>query len=497
MKDQYKTKAQLIRELNELRNRFTAVDGSGSHHEVEKANGSAGAIGVGEKGRVALNIFKTISDRVLMGLVIANLDGSMIYVNDHYATMHGYNIDEMIGKPFTLCHTGDQIGEITKANQESLKTGQFDFREIWHKRKDGTVFPTLMSGVTIKDNDGKPTHMTASAIDITERNRLEVQLNKHHHELEETVASITSELESAKLDLEIDIRKRKVIETALRNSEHQFRSLVEDSQYFIWQSDVNGKFTYLSPAWETLLGYQLDEMIGHHFSEFKPPEVEQQAQEMFRTILEGKKIYGYETVYISKSGEERFLGFNAQFLEDSEGRHIGSQGTAHDLTDKISALKELKANEYESEQRKILLKEKNITLRELIRQVDTGKRAVQHQINSNIDQLVIPIIDRLREYGDVQMQKGLQLLQDTLQELPSYTGAEWHRISSLLTPKELEIAHMISNGFSSKEIASTLHLSPKTIYTHRSNIRKKMDIRKKGINMVSFLRSKSLPDNTM
>jgi two-component system, cell cycle sensor histidine kinase and response regulator CckA len=117
--------------------------------------------------------FKTVIDQAVHGTAISDLRGNLIYVNDYFAGIHGYTSDELIGQRISVFHTGKQMEEVRKILDSSMGTGQFTNAEVWHVHKDGTEFPTLMSGVVIKDEQGVPEFLAATAIDITDRKRAE------------------------------------------------------------------------------------------------------------------------------------------------------------------------------------------------------------------------------------------------------------------------------------------------------------------------------------
>jgi two-component system cell cycle sensor histidine kinase/response regulator CckA len=69
---------------------------------------------------------------------------------------------------------------VSAGMQEVLRSGGFTSREIWHLHRDGTEFPTLMTGVVIKDADGNSQLLAATTVDITELKRLQEHADRGH-----------------------------------------------------------------------------------------------------------------------------------------------------------------------------------------------------------------------------------------------------------------------------------------------------------------------------
>jgi two-component system, cell cycle sensor histidine kinase and response regulator CckA len=122
--------------------------------------------------------FRTISEQAVHGNAIADADGNLVYVNDYFARIHGYTADELVGKSLALFHGEEQLGAVTRINEELQREGSYRPTEVWHVHRDGTEFPMLMSGVMLSDGDGVTRYMAATAIDITESRRMEDELRK-------------------------------------------------------------------------------------------------------------------------------------------------------------------------------------------------------------------------------------------------------------------------------------------------------------------------------
>ena len=131
-----------------------------------------------------------------------------------------------------------------------------------------------------------------------------------------------------------DITARKRAEEEMQKSKILYQNLVETSHDLIFQCNNKGEFVFLNRAWENATGYSIEEMLGQPFSRFKKPDQAARDSEAFGRLLRGKSLSGYETIYVTKSGKERYLLFDVVPRYDVSGHIIGVQGTAFDFTER-------------------------------------------------------------------------------------------------------------------------------------------------------------------
>ncbi len=132
--------------------------------------------------------FKTISDQATYGVKIVDAEGNIVYCNECIAEMHGYSSkEELTGKKLSVLHNEEQIQRVNELIQGLGIDDAFTTEEVWHTRRDGSVFPTLMNATAIKNEDGKPLYISATAIDVSDLKRAQQKIELTNKNLEEAI----------------------------------------------------------------------------------------------------------------------------------------------------------------------------------------------------------------------------------------------------------------------------------------------------------------------
>jgi PAS domain S-box-containing protein len=122
----------------------------------------------------ALRRLAVIAEQAAEGIAVGDLDGSLQFVNDAWARMHGYESGaELVGKHLSVFHTDEQFKTEVAPFNATVKQQGHHTGEVGHVRRDGTTFPTQMSVVLLKGEQGEPYGLAAFAEDITRRKRAE------------------------------------------------------------------------------------------------------------------------------------------------------------------------------------------------------------------------------------------------------------------------------------------------------------------------------------
>ena len=151
---------------------------------------------------------------------------------------------------------------------------------------------------------------------------------------------------------------------------------------------------------------------------------------------------------------------------------------------------ELKRHEMELEIKNRDLEEMNSALNVLLKKRDEDRKKLEENVLFNTKKLLMPYIDKLKNFKFTNRQSRIvTILESNLNHMisPFAHTLSHHYLS--LTPLEIQIADLVKQGKSAKEIAEIFTLSIRTIEFHRQNIRKKLGLKHKKTNLRTHLLS--------
>lgn len=281
MKDENKTKQQLINELLELRQRIAELETLEAEHK-----------NIEESLRESEIRYRALFDRSLYCVYVHDFEGRFIDANDAALNLLGYKSEEIPSVDFSKLLEEDQLAIVFKNMEEFLQTGsQKGPVEYKLRKKDGGYVWIEAEGSLIY-KEGKPYAIQGIARDITERKLAEENLRFSKKYLESILSN--------SLDLMITIKK-------------------------------DGTIGYTNHQIDIVTGYQKDEVLGKYFINFIPEHQKEFIIEKWRELNEGiPGIFETEIIkadgtpmhcLISSSTVEGFDEFLISIKDNSERKH--------------------------------------------------------------------------------------------------------------------------------------------------------------------------------
>lgn len=401
-----------------------------------------------------------------------------------------------------------------------------DYR-IWPGRLTDNVLDVLHSAVGIPL---KSDHEVLGVIGLAHVDAKKGFEREDIRVLERFAAQAIIALEKARLYSEVrkELSERKRAEAKIRESEQRYRSFLESSPDPVIVYNIKGMALYVNPAFEQTFGFSRDELLGKR-TEFVPEESWPETNDAIERMLKGEKIQLFETKRLTRDGRVLDVQLSSTLFFDSSGKPTGNIVTLRDISARKGAEEELKkyrehleelvdartaelakANrrlEQEVDERKraemtlrkrekdleaqsLHLEEVNTALRVLLKQREKDKQELGENVLSNVKELVAPYLEKLKK-GRLNTDQTtlIRILDSNLSNIISpFIGNLSSRFVSL-TPTEIRVANLVKEGKSNKEIAELLLLSKNTVLFHRHNIRSKLGLKNKKINLRSHLLS--------
>jgi DNA-binding CsgD family transcriptional regulator len=160
------------------------------------------------------------------------------------------------------------------------------------------------------------------------------------------------------------------------------------------------------------------------------------------------------------------------------------------ITPVVMAQEELKAKEVELSRREKMLQDTNTALTVLLEHREQDKVQLEENVLANVQQLVRPHLERLQlQRLDERSRNLVAIIASRLDEITSPFLNRFSSLYAVLSPREVEVAVLVRDGRTSKEIARILAVSVSAVDFHRKMIRKKLGLTHGEINLRSYLLS--------
>ena len=191
--------------------------------------------------------------------------------------------------------------------------------------------------------------------------RMERDLEAYRRKLEKQAHERTLELSAVNRQLELEIAER-------MKSEERFRTLVELTSDWIWETDQDLVITDVDPKIKAFLGYEPDEVVGKPLSYFMAEDEARRAAA--HAAINRGPFRGFRNTKIHKDGRHLSIETSGMPILDGGGRMVGYRGLDTDVTGKVQAEKERQALE------------KKLSRAEKMEAVGTLAGGVAHDLNN-------------------------------------------------------------------------------------------------------------------
>ena len=251
-------------------------------------------------------------DTAMEGIIVVDAEENLIFVNNAFADMLGYEENELIGTNLQRLVNERDFKEIRRQT-ESRKKGKVSRYELVMFGKDGKPHIFQVSASPLWNEDGSFAGALSIVMDITERRQME---------------------------------------EALRESEEKFRAISNFAKDAIISIDDEGRISFWNPAAEKMFGYKKEEAIGKEMYKLIPGNFYEAFQKGFSKFKEtgtgpfiGRVI---ELVLVSKSGVEIPVELSLSAYKMKGKWH--SMSIARDITERKQMQKKLEEYSQQLEQ---------------------------------------------------------------------------------------------------------------------------------------------------
>lgn len=289
-----------------------------------------------------------------------------------------------------------------------------------------------------------------------------------------------------------DITARRIAEQEVRASETRYRHLFEAANDAILIIK-NGIILDSNQEALNLTGRSRKELIGSSPLEFSP-EI-QASGALSKEVLMEKTAIAFQDVpqvfewrLTKKGGADIEVEVSLNRFKVNDDPH--GLAIIRDMTERNRMVRALKTREQELNDKTRYLEKVNEALKASLDHREIEKRSVEESMLIKLKRFVYPYLEELDKCSlESDARAYVNIIGTHLKNLTAQVSKTIAAKYMDFTPTEIRVADFIRDGKKSKEIANLLGLSPSSVQWHRKNIREKLGLTHKKVNLSTFLAS--------
>ena len=269
----------------------------------------------------------------------------------------------------------------------------------------------------------------------------------------------------------------------LHQQEMEFRTLAENSPDNIARYDRQGRPIYINPRLAAFLGCDPCDPTGPYGKTCQELYPDGAYADYFAMLMQAMATGTHLEREIQIPGTEdgvHLIHFVPEY--DEHGQVMGALTIGRDIT------------EYKRTQTKLCQQEAELAANKtaitvLLNHGRQSETEIQENVQATLDKMVLPYLDQAAQFvsGNAPATAAIQLARECLQQVTAPFAKTLSAPALGLSPREQQLADLIRQGQSTKEIAAYLHLAPGTVEFYRDRLRHKLQIKNKKTNLRTYL----------
>jgi PAS domain S-box-containing protein len=291
----------------------------------------------------------------------------------------------------------------------------------------------------------------------------------------------------AAIEMVTDITEGVRTQQQLLESDIRYRTVFETTGTAMLIIDEDMTVAFMNRELEKLSGYTKSEVEGSRaWTDFIIPDDIERMKKYHRLRRKNPEAApsSYECQARDRTGQDRDIFLNVAMIPGTTMSVVSMM----DISERNQALKALEKREQDLAAESCRLQEMNTALKVLLRQREDDRQEIEKKVLSNVRKLVLPYVEKLSRTPMSPVQAGyVDVIAANLNNVVSPFLRSLTTVHMDFTPREIEVANLVREGKTAKEIATLLNLSIRSIEFHKDNIRKKLGLSNKKINLRTHL----------